>query len=127
MPTFDWEGYCLKFVRTMLDVAPPPGRSSARTALERTMHDDRHYDSVPPEGVPFYFEIGKNWHVVLIERSGSTVGKSLAWSTDILRAGRADLVSIDYIARNWGAKPKCWSETLHGVRIIDPVSHPNRY
>ncbi len=127
MPTFDWEGYCLKFVRTMLDIEPPEGKSSARSALERTYWDDRHYASVPPEGVPYYFAIGKNWHIVLVERSGSTVGKTLVWSTDILRRGRVDLVSIDYIRRNWGAKPQCWVETLHGQRLVAPTAHPKSF
>lgn len=127
MPTFDWENYCLKFVRTMLDVTPPPGRSSAKSALERTMWDDRHYESVPIPGVPFYFEVGKNWHIVLVERSGSTVDKTLVWSTDIRRRGRVDLVSIGYIRRNWRAKPVCWAETLHGVRLTEPIAHPKSY
>lgn len=123
MPTFDWEGYCLKFVRTMLDVTPPPGRSSAKSTLERTMWDDRHYASIPPPGVPYFFEVGKNWHVVIVERSGSTVCRTLVWSTDIRRRGRVDLVSIGYIQRNWKAKPLCWTETLHSVRLVSPQGH----
>lgn len=123
MPTFDWENYCLKFVRTMLDIIPPPGKSSAKSALERTMWDDRHYESVPIPGVPFYFAVGKNWHVTLVERSGSSIDRTLVWSTDIRRRGRVDLVSIGYIRRNWNAKPLCWTETLHGVRLAAPQSH----
>lgn len=126
MATFDWSGQGLKFVRTMLDVEPPASPVSAKAALERTMWDDRHYESVPPPGVPFYFEVGRNWHVVLVERSGSTVDKTLVWSTDILRPGRPDLVSIGYIRRNWQAKPQCWVEVLLGARILAPVDHPRK-
>lgn len=110
-----WDHLCLKFVRTCLGV--PPRYSSARVAWSHVAKSDRHGGSTPPPGVPVFWSPN---HVAL------SVGGGYVESTDILREGLIDRVSIDYITRHWGLRYLGWTETLNGKRVYTAPAAPAR-
>lgn len=118
--TQDWRGFCLRFVRTCLGV--PAKQASAKAAWDAVAPADRHHDDTPPPGVPVFWAVGRFGHVAL------SAGGGRVWSTDILRSGQVDLVSIATITRAWDADYLGWAETLNGVRVHTrpPVEAPPR-
>ena len=103
----DWEGYCLSFVRTCLDV---PAKYSS--AYQAWLHASGRHSSASPVGVPVFFKgNGPYGHIAL------SAGNGLVWSTDVRRRGKVDLVSEDSIVEKWGQTRLGWSETLNGVRV----------
>lgn len=108
-PSDDWEGMCLRFVRTCLDVDAK--YRTARIAWSHVAVADRHGGRRPPPAVPGWWAVGLNWHVALSAGGGNF------WSTDIREPGQIDLVTGATIERAWGARWLGWSETINGRRI----------
>jgi hypothetical protein len=107
-----WAGLCQKAVRIALGAGP--GAASARLAWLDLPDEDRHGvgGKHPPAGVPAYFRLDTPyWHVAL------SAGKGLIWSTDILRRGHWDKVSIPYLERRWHAHYLGWAESINGRRV----------
>lgn len=102
-------GLCLEFTRTTLDTGPKYG--SAKEAYSHVAPGDRHGGAEPPPGVPVFWKVGTWWHVAV------SAGGGYVWSTDILRKGKVDKVTIGYISRRWGATYLGWTETLNGKRV----------
>lgn len=107
-----WRNWCQRFVRVALgaDVGAP----TARTAWLHLPPEDRHGvgGKHPPAGVPVYFRLNNlSWHAAL------SAGKGVIWSTDILRAGHVDKVTIPYLERRWGAVYLGWAESVNGRRV----------
>jgi hypothetical protein len=108
-----WFNLCQKAVRTALGAGP--GAASAKRAwLDSDREDRRAYreDKPPPFGVPVYFKMNTPyWHVAL------SAGRGKVWTTDVVRRGRVDKVSIAYIERRWNARCIGWLTTINGRRI----------
>lgn len=111
-PTRWWENDCQMAVRMALGAQG--GIASARLAYLALPAEDRHGagGKHPPAGVPAWFRLNTPyWHVAL------SAGRGLIWSTDILRTGRWDKVSIPYLERRWNAHYLGWSESINGRRV----------
>lgn len=109
-----WRNLCQKFTRTALEAGP--GAPSARAAwqsLEGTGKRRRwNPEHPPPMGVPVYFRLNTPfWHVAL------SAGKGYVWSTDILRPGHVDKVSIAYLERRWHAECLGWTTAINGKDV----------
>jgi hypothetical protein len=107
-----WRGLCLQFTRTMLGV--PSRDPSAIAAWKAVPKDQRHPNSVPPPGVPVFWQGGTYGHVAL------SAGDGYVLSTDIRRAGKVDKVKIELIGQRWGYKLLGWTESLNGRRVWSP-------
>jgi hypothetical protein len=111
-PSRDWTNDCQMGVRMALGAAG--GIGSARLSWLALPAADRHGvgGKHPPAGVPVWFRLNTPfWHVAL------SAGKGLVWSTDILRHGRWDKVSIPYLERRWNADYLGWGESINGRRV----------
>ena len=107
-----WRNLCQRFVRIGLGAGP--GEPTARAAWLHLPEADRHGvgGKHPPAGVPVYFRLPTPFgHAAL------SAGKGLVWSTDILRAGQVDKVSIAYLERRWNATYLGWAESINGRRV----------
>ena len=114
-PSQDWEGYCLRFVRTMFDVGPL--FSSASRAWEGA--DYKHPVStgvVVPRGVPVFWLGGSQGfgHVAV------SVGGGMCWSTDWGGPGQVNLADINTITTRWNLTLAGWSEDLNQTRVWEP-------
>lgn len=110
----NWTGYCLIFVRTTLGV------SSRYPSAENAYWNSRYKmgtSHTAPAGVPIWWTNGRYGHVAL------SAGDGYCWSTDILRTGKVDKVSIDYITRSWGQTYRGWTRDINGV-IVAAESKP---
>jgi hypothetical protein len=99
------------FVRVCWDVPPKYGSASLAWANAKF----RHTTGTPPAGAPIFWTGGGQGfgHVALSTGNGS------CWSTDILRDGWPDHVTIDLIDRAWGNLTRVgWSEDINDVRVI---------
>jgi hypothetical protein len=114
-PSKNWYMLCLQFVRMALNVAAV--HPSAEKAFYATTRR-RGTQSTPPAGVPVWWTNGGYGHVAL------SAGGGYVWSNDILRRGKIDKVSIDYITRNWGQRYRGWTEDINGVRVYTPPPLP---
>lgn len=107
-----WRNLCQKFTRSMLGA--PGGAPSARVAW-RELPASRRRDvgnRMPPAGVPVYFQMDTPyWHAAL------SAGRGFIWSTDIIRRGQVDKVSITYLERRWNATYVGWATEINGVRV----------
>lgn len=109
-----WHNLCQKGTRTALGA--PGGAVSAKAAWQslkgtgkRRRWDPEH---PPPVGVPVYFRLDTPyWHAAI------SAGNGDIWSTDILRRGRYDKVSIGYLERRWHAKCLGWTTEINGKRV----------
>ena len=89
-----WSGLCQKFSRSCWDINP--GYASAKDAWNAQAPAHQHHDRTPPPGALVYFLGGQYGHATF------SAGGGHIYSTDILRAGRVDLVTISTIERKWG-------------------------
>ena len=106
--TEDWTRMCQNFVRTSLDV--PAYYGSARKAWDARV---RPHGGTPPPAVPVYFRTrSKWWHVAL------SAGGGYVWSTDALRTGHVDKISIKALAAKWNAPYLGWDEYCNRQRIL---------
>lgn len=107
-----WRNLCQKFVRTM--IGAPGGAASAREAWLAYPDEQNRGpgNRRPPIGVPVYFRLDTPyWHAAL------SAGKGYIWSTDIIRKGRVDKVSIAYLEHRWNAEYLGWATHSNGVRV----------
>lgn len=117
-PSRWWENDCQMFARTALGAPGGEIFDTARKALGQIPPADLHPvgGKHPPAGVPAYFRTHTPfWHVAI------SAGKGLIWSTDILRRGRIDKVSIPYLEDRWGATYIHWTESINGRRVWPKV------
>lgn len=106
-PSQNWTGYCLKFVRTMRNV-----QLKYSDANESWAHSPvKHYNNHPPKGVPFYYSVGTHGHVVMADENG------YCFSTDVLREGKVDRISLGAPVNSWNAKGRGWSPYLNGKLV----------
>lgn len=114
-PSRDWTGMCLMFVRTCFGVAAL--YPSAGVAWQ---HTTRRHTTTPPPGVPVWWTGGRSGygHVAI------SAGSGYVWSTDAVRRGKVDRVSIGSITRNWGLSYQGWSEDINDVRVYTPPVRP---
>lgn len=114
---YDWTpGYCLRFARSCAGV-----RALYLTATEGWRGaQHRHLVGTPPRGSFVWWSGGgKGYgHVAVSD------GRGYVWSTDIVRMGMIDRVSLAYLAARWGNLTYLgWSEDINGVRVTDlPVA-----
>jgi len=108
-----WFNLCQKAVRTALGAGP--GAASAKRAWLDSDRDHRRAynpDRPPPFGVPVYFKMDTPyWHVAL------SAGRGKVWTTDTVRRGRIDKVSIGKIEDRWNARCIGWLTHINGRRI----------
>lgn len=113
-PTRDWEGLCLRFVRTCFGVAP---RWPYATEAYRSTTKRMGTAGTPPAWVPIWWAGGRYGHVAL------SAGGGYCWSNDILRPGKIDKVTIPTITRGWGMAYQGWTEDINGVDVyVEPVA-----
>lgn len=107
-----WRNLCQKFVRTSLGA--PGGAASAKAAWQGLRDEQKRGpgNRKPPRGVPVYFRLDTPyWHAAL------SAGNGYIWSTDVIRTGRVDKVSITYLERRWDAEYLGWATHVNGVRV----------
>lgn len=119
-PSRNWNALCLMFVRKCFNVNAkyPDARSAWANAKKK--HKTSNPNSIP-SGVPVFFDTTSKWdHVAL------SIGDGKCISTDALRKGKPDIISIASIARNWGPLLG-WSEDLNGVTVYTaPAGKPTK-
>jgi hypothetical protein len=102
-------GYCLKYVRTWLDIGSRD--ASAKEAWENAKH--RHPgDTSPPRGAPVFYRGGNYWH---IELSASIIRK--ARGTDMTSRGQVSTQDLMWCTRAWRYEYMGWTEDLNGILI----------
>lgn len=106
-PTQNWHGMCLRFVRTMVGIAAKYDEAEDAWTGARK----RHTNATPPAGSAVFWAGGEHGHVAL------SAGSGYVWSTDILRRGGVDKVSIGTVASKWGYRLLGWTEDLNGVSL----------
>lgn len=114
-PTRDRLNECLRTVRIALGIG-----SGADWAIHawNQAKGYRHSIKIPEAGTPYFFlGAGKFGHIVLVDTPGKTINSTTCWSTDILRKGDVDLVTIGYIKKHWGMKGLGWSTRLNGMDL----------
>jgi len=111
-----WSGLCQKFARSCWDINP--GYASAKDAWNAQNPKHQHHDRTPPAGALVYFLGGQYGHATF------SAGGGHIYSTDILRAGRVDLVTISTIERKWGLKYAGWTDH-QGDNLTLPVAQPS--
>lgn len=109
-----WHNLCQKGTRTALGAGPgAPSAKAAWLGLEGT-GDRRRYnpEHPPPFGVPVYFSMNTPyWHATI------SAGKGFVWTTDAVRNGRYDKVSIGWLERRWHCKCVGWTTSINGKRV----------
>jgi hypothetical protein len=92
-----------------------PGYPSALAAWQAQKPEWRHPgDRNVPPGALVYFSGGQYGHATF------SAGGNHIYSTDILRRGKVDLVTIETIERKWGLKYLGWTDH-QGAKIVLPV------
>lgn len=109
-PSRGYRQLCLQFTRLCYGVAAsaPDANAGWRNATKR--HAATSGANIPA-GVPVWWAVGSYGHVAISTGNGKCV------SNDILRSGKVDEVSIDYITKRWGARLLGWSEDINGVTV----------
>lgn len=111
----DGEGMCLQQVRECFGVAG--GTPDAITAWEQAKHKHPETDVTKiPRNVPVFWSGGSHGHGHI----AIATGDARCWSTDIMRAGYFDRVSLAEIHAKWGLTLLGWTEDLNGVRVWSP-------
>ena len=116
-PSRNWNALCLMFVRRCFNVAAkyPDARTAWANAKKKHKTSD---PSSIPSGVPVFFDTTSKWdHVVL------SIGGGKCISTDALRKGKPDIVSIASLAKSWGPLLG-WSEDVNGVTVYKAPAKP---
>lgn len=110
-------GYCLKFSRNC--AGAPAAAHDAITAWREADH--RHSSGgTPPRGAMVFWSGGSAGHGHIAVSDGG----GYVWSTDILRPGKVDRVSLAYLGAKWGNLHLLgWAEDVNGIRIsgLEPV------
>ena len=116
----DWSGLCQKFSRSCWDINPNYG--SAIIAWNAQKPEHQHHDRTPPAGALVYFAGGQYGHATFSKGGGKI------YSTDILRKGKVDLVSISTIEKKWGLRYLGWTDTQGKIVLpvgpAEPVAKP---
>lgn len=103
-------GYCLKFARSC--AGAPANTYDAATAWRQATH--RHTTGTPPLGAMVFWTGGSRGHGHIAVSDGG----GYVWSTDIIRPGRVDRVSIARLGATWGNLTYVgWTEDVNGVLI----------
>lgn len=116
-PSRNWNALCLMFVRRCFNVAAkyPDARTAWANAKKKHKTSD---PSSIPSGVPVFFDTTSKWdHIVL------SIGGGKCISTDALRKGKPDIVSIASLAKSWGPLLG-WSEDVNGVTVYKAPAKP---
>lgn len=109
-PAKDYTALCLQFVRMCFGLgAVYPDADGAWDNAKRK-HPTTTSTTIP-RGVPVFWRVGQYGHVAL------SLGGGLCLSTDIKRRGRVDIVRIDTVTQQWGARLLGWTEDLNGVTV----------
>jgi len=116
-----WNNYCERFTETAWG---KPGRyKSALAGWEAAKKEGRAYQGkTPPPGAMVYWGGGEYGHAAVSIGGGKIV------STDIKRKGKADIVTIDYLTKQWSKPYLGWADPDKGTKLnasaspIDPGS-----
>ena len=116
-PSRNWNALCLMFVRKSFNVAAKYPDARTAWANAKKKHKTSNASSIPA-GVPVFFDTSSKWdHIVL------SIGGGKCISTDALRKGKPDVVSIASLAKNWGPLLG-WSEDVNGVTVYKAPVKP---
>lgn len=116
-PSRNWNALCLMFVRKCFNVAAKYPDARTAWANAKKKHKTSNASSIPA-GVPVFFDTSSKWdHIVL------SIGGGKCISTDALRKGKPDVVSIASLAKNWGPLLG-WSEDVNGVTVYKAPVKP---
>ena len=116
-PSRNWNALCLMFVRKCFNVAAKYPDARTAWANAKKKHKTSNASSIPA-GVPVFFDTSSKWdHIVL------SIGDGKCISTDALRKGKPDIVSIASLAKNWGPLLG-WSEDVNGVTVYKAPIKP---
>lgn len=107
-------GYCLKYVRTWLEIA-----SRDASAIEAWHNADHRHpnDRNPPRGAPMFYQGGNYGHIVLSLNNRESDNKQMIRSTDAPSSGKVTTQTIDWCPNNWGYDYLGWTEDLNGIWI----------
>jgi hypothetical protein len=105
---FNWSvGKCQKFVRSAFGSAGGALTAVAAWNASGTQHRG---DGNPPAGAAVYWSGGAG-HAAI------SAGNGMVYSTDAIRPGKVDLVSIDWLNSHWGKPYLGWSESTNEKKI----------
>lgn len=114
-----YEGLCDHFV-TWCYGYQGSGYYDARTHLNSIPDRFRHWGHEPPVGAFCWWNTGTHQHVAF------SVGRGRVASTDILRLGRVDIVSIGALSARWNVPYLGWSEPwVQNCWGLNPNHPPN--
>lgn len=98
---------CQRFVRSAF--GSPGGAPTALAAWAAAQY--KHKSGTPPPGAAVFWGGGSAGHVAI------SAGNGMVYSTDVKEPGKVDLVSMDYITKQWGKPLLGWTEDNNGKRI----------
>jgi len=114
-----WHNYCERF--TEMAWGKPGRYASALAGWAAAKKEKRAYEGkTPPPGAMVYWGGGQYGHAAVSIGGGKIV------STDIKRKGQADIVTIDYLTKQWGKPYLGWADPDKGTKLnksataIDP-------
>lgn len=118
-PSQNWFRLCKAFSRSCFAV-PSDGTPNAGAAWDRAHFKHRETN---PQAFPAAVLV--HWEMPSVEdHVAVTTGNGMCLSTDFLRTGRVDEVSIDRITREWGGQLLGWAEDIDGQRVWTPPEPP---
>lgn len=109
-----WRGLCLSFVRQSFGVEARIPTAGQSWDASRHKHVVRSGAQIPAH-VPVHFEMP-----TVADHVALSIGGGLCLSSDAVRTGKVDVISIDRLARKWGVSRIGWTEDMNGVRIWSP-------
>lgn len=111
----NWYRLCLIYVRSSFGV--PKLAPNAGAAWDNAVYKHLTTDAdTIPRGVPIFWETSAvEDHVAL------SLGGGLCISTDVVVAGRADIVTVNSITSKWNCALLGWTEDINNYRIVNGV------
>src|SRR5215510_9409349 len=108
------QGYCLKYVRTWLEIG---SRDASAIAAWNNSEHKHPGDRNPPRGAPCFYRGGQYGHIVLSLNNRDSDNKQMIRSTDAPSSGHVSTQTIDWCTQTWGYEYLGWTEDLNGIWI----------
>lgn len=112
-PSQDWTGWCLKATRSARNV---PARYASAADAWRYATERHPGDWTPPRGAPVFTTGGSQGY----GHAMTSIGGGFAWTTDAVRRGQIDVISIKALLIAWPNHTYAgWTQDINGVHVLD--------